>query len=101
VGRVVESGQPRVAKILTLPLIEAEPGQHPLQEARDLLPRYHESFLSHGRDGRETFPEEIRACLPVSDTGQPSGRQRHDVPPEAIRSEERRVGKECRARWWP
>ena len=80
----MESWQPRCAKILTLPLIEAEPGQHPLEESGDFSLWYHESFLSHGRDGRETFPEEIRVCLPVGDDRQLSGRQRHHVPPGAV-----------------
>src|SRR5205807_3945454 len=46
-----------------------------------------------GIGGRPRGRNGARACGRRDDRGWPSAR--------AIRSEERRVGKECRSRWWP
>src|SRR5207253_6654950 len=75
---------PGVAKIATFPLIEPEPRQDPLEEAHDLLPRYHESFLWHGGDGREPLPEEVGVCPPIADAGQLAGRPCQHIPTAAV-----------------
>src|SRR5439155_16658561 len=52
------------------------------------------------------YPELSAAVVPVpSSTRQwptkPAAAALANTPTSALRSEERRVGKECRSRWWP
>ena len=44
------------------------------------------------------YPEEIQKCL---DIYEPYAIQIYEGKLEGVRSEERRVGKECRSRWSP
>src|SRR5579863_730363 len=63
------------------------------------------------KDGRQKDSEESDAEHPRENGGPQSAAhlgagpfaddQRHDAENEGQRSEERRVGKECRSRWWP
>src|SRR5689334_25325866 len=70
-------------------------GRQALFAARDRLGK--KPFFYHHRPGHLAFASELKALL--ADPKVP-----RDVDPAAIdayRSEERRVGKECRSRGWP
>src|SRR5256885_15915541 len=48
----------------------------------------------------EAFVKAVRGEAPITVTGD-DGREALAVALSIVRSEERRVGKECRSRWWP
>src|SRR5438874_3150407 len=98
-----------VVGLCTLPLsAQQESGERPKPAARVLMPLPDLSDDEQGLDqGSQTLQPDMGPVTGIQNPTIGTAKMRHSysVPgirySNAVRSEERRVGKECRYRWWP
>src|SRR5688572_31784329 len=69
----------------------------------DLISQYDRPLAEKGSlpIGEKADGTPIRVGITRLHLEEDAGKSIHDRFPGATRSEERRVGKECRSRWWP